>query len=192
MQTALKNNTTPTDPIELIIQGCRENKLQSQEQLYRHCYPLLIGICCRYAGDMDGAGIIFNNAMLRAFKYLHTYRHHDKWLAWLKTIVINCCLDFVKQRNRFREDEIRTAHEETISFSEDALEKISAREIQKLIQQMPKATAIVFNLFVYEGFTHKQIAESLGIAEGTSKWHVNEARKLLKSKLDTHFSYETK
>ena len=62
-------------------------------------------------------------------------------------------------------------------------EKISAKEIQLAIRELPKATATVFNLFVYEGFTHKQIGVALGISEGTSKWHVNEGRKMLKTKL---------
>ncbi|MEI9911929.1 MAG: sigma-70 family RNA polymerase sigma factor [Bacteroidota bacterium] len=54
-----------------------------------------------------------------------------------------------------------------------------------MIRELPKATATVFNLYIYEGFTHKQVGESLGISEGTSKWHINEGRKLLKTKLET-------
>ena len=65
-------------------------------------------------------------------------------------------------------------------------EKISAKEIQFVIKDLPKATATVFNLFVYDGYTHKQIAEALKISEGTSKWHINEGRRLLKTKLE-HF-----
>lgn len=168
----------------MILSGCREQDIQCQEQLYRLCYPEMIKICCRYAGDLDGAGTIFNNSMLRVFRHIGTYRHEYKLMAWVKTIVVNCCIDYVKQRNKFREEAIPTGIIEEAEISEDALSKVSVKEIQKLILQLPKATAAVFNLYIYEGFTHKQIAGSLGISEGTSKWHVNEGRRLLKSKLE--------
>jgi RNA polymerase sigma-70 factor (ECF subfamily) len=167
-----------------ILKGCREGNLQSQEQLYKYCYPDMIRVCYRYAGDMDGAGIIFNNAMLRVFRSLHQYKEEGKFLGWVKTIVTNCCLDFVKKQNKFR-DEVRGNIEELeVSLAADAFSFVSAKEIQQMIRELPPATAVVFNLFIYEGYTHKQIGVSLGISEGTSKWHVNEGRKILKVRLE--------
>ena len=173
-----------TDPLDTIVKGCRENDLQCQEQLYRHCYPELISICCRYGGDMDRAGIIFNNAMLRVFKSIHNYREEGKLMGWIKTIVVNCSLDFVKQQNKFKEIPVASFHENEINIPTEVFSRVSARDIQKMILDLPKATATVFNLYIYEGFTHKQIAQGLGISEGTSKWHINEGRKLLKTKLE--------
>src|ERR1044071_4785304 len=147
-----------TDPLEIMIKGCRENNLQSQEQLYRYCYPEMIKICCRYAGDLDGAGIIFNNAMLRVFKSIRNYHHEGKFMGWVKVIVVNCALDFVKKENRFKEVQLTAAQEEQTGISEEAFSKVSVKEILKIIQQLPRATATVFNLFIYEGFTHPQIA----------------------------------
>lgn len=162
-----------------------------QEQLYRHCYPEMIGLCCRYAGDLDRAGLVFNNAMLRVFKNIRNYQEEGKFMAWVKTIVIHCCLDHVKQQNKSKETAISQAEEE-ISIPDEILEKISAKDIQRMISQLPKMTAVVFNLYVYEGFTHKQIAQGLGMAEGTSKWHVNEARKTMKTKLEHLFTQQTR
>jgi RNA polymerase sigma-70 factor, ECF subfamily len=181
-----------TDPLEIMIKGCRENNLQSQEQLYRYCYPEMIKICCRYAGDLDKAGIIFNNAMLRVFKGIHNYRHEGKFMGWVKVIVVNCALDFIKKENRFKEVQLTSAQEEQVGISEEVFARVSVKEIQKIIQQLPKATATVFNLFIYEGFTHPQIAVQLGISQGTSKWHVNEGRRILKSKLESLFNPELK
>lgn len=169
---------------DTILQGCKQNNLQSQEQLYSHCYPEMIKVCYRYAGDMDGAGIIFNNAMLRVFKSINSYKEEGKLMGWIKTIVTNCCIDFVKKQNRFKEEAKGNIEEHEISIAADAFSFVSAKEIQQMIQQLPKATSTVFNLYIYEGFTHKQIAQSLGISEGTSKWHVNEGRRLLKTKLE--------
>ena len=74
----------------------------------------------------------------------------------------------------------------------EAFNRLSGKEIQELIAQLPAATATVFNLYVYEGYTHKQIAELLNISDGTSKWHVSEAKKLLKTKLVQTSQTETK
>jgi RNA polymerase sigma-70 factor (ECF subfamily) len=173
-----------TDPLEIIVKGCRENDLQSQELLYRHCYPEMIKTCCRYGSDMDSAGIIFNNAMLRVFKNIHQYKEEGKLMGWIKTIVINCSIDFIKKQNKFKEQPAGNIEEFEVDIPPEALSHVSTKEIQKMIRELPKATATVFNLYIYEGFTHKEVAESLGISEGTSKWHVNEGRRLLKTKLE--------
>ncbi len=178
-----------TDPTDIIIRGCRQNDLQCQEQLYRLCYPDMIKICCRYAGDMDGAGIIFNNAMLRVFKNIGAYHHQGKLTAWVKTIVINCCLDYIKQKSKFVDQPVTADHENEIAIAVEAFNHVSAKEIQKIINELPKATAAVFNLYIYENFTHKQIGKNLGISEGTSKWHVNDARKKLKTMLQEFLTH---
>jgi len=183
MSQVLPKQKPLTDPLDIIIEGCRNNNLQCQEQLYKEFYPEMIRVCQRYAGDLDGAGIIYNNAMFRVFRNIKNYQHHGKLEAWVRTIVINCCLDHVKAKGKIKEAPVTAATEE-ISIDDYVFEKISAKEIQLIIKKLPKATAIVFNLFVYEGCTHNQIADALGISEGTSKWHVNEGRRLLKTKLE--------
>lgn len=185
MTQVLHNTPLLTDQTTILIEGCLRQDSQSQEQLYRFCYPEMIKICCRYAGDMDGAGIIFNNAMLRVFRHLQLYTHEGKLMAWIKTIVVNCCIDYAKERSRFGNMPGLSAGEDEPSVPPEVLDRVSAREIQQLISQLPRATATVFNLYIYEGYTHRQISESLGIAEGTSKWHVNEGRRLLKETLRT-------
>lgn len=175
-----------TNPLNTILQGCREGGLQYQEQLYKHCYPVMIKTCYRYAGDLDGAGIIFNNAMLRVFKGISQYKEEGKLMGWIKTIVINCCIDFVKSKEKFKEEAGNIAEDDETSIPPDALDRVTAKEIQACIRNLPRATATVFNLFVYEGLTHKQIASALGISEGTSKWHINEGRRLLKQKLKNY------
>lgn len=191
MITARQTITPTTDSLEKLIDGCRQQQLKSQEQLYRYCYEQMIGTCYRYAGDMDGAGIIFNNAMLRVFRYIAKYKHENKWIAWIRTIVVHCCLDHIKQRHRFREEKLTSEHEDIVDIAEELWQKISTKEVHACIHELPKATAAVFNLFIYEGYTHREIAELLSISEGTSKWHVNEGRKQLKKKLETLYnSYE--
>jgi RNA polymerase sigma-70 factor (ECF subfamily) len=176
-----------SDDLETILEGCRKKDLHAQEKLYRQCYAGFIKMCYRYAGDMDGAGTIFNNAFLRVFKNIDKYHHENRLMGWIKTIVLNCCLDYVKQKHKIHFETLGPIHEEEIGIADEILDNVSVKEIQKIINELPKTTATVFNLFIYEGCTHKEIGELLKIAEGTSKWHVNEGRRILKIKLEKLF-----
>jgi RNA polymerase sigma-70 factor (ECF subfamily) len=143
----------------------------------------MIKVCFRYASDADGAGTIYNDAMLKVFKNIHKYNEEGKLLGWIKTIVINCSIDFCKKKNIFKESVPYVSQEEPV-LNAEAFDLLSGKEIQQLIAQLPPMTATVFNLFVYEGYTHKQIGEILSISDNTSKWHVSEAKKILKVKLE--------
>ncbi len=176
--------------LDILIKGCQQNDMQYQQQLYRLCYPEMIKVCYRYAPDADGAGTIFNDAMMKVFKHIGNYTEEGKLMGWIKTIVINCSIDFCKKRNVFKQSVPYFSEEETIR--PEVLDRVSGKEIQSLIRQLPAATATVFNLYVYEGFTHKQIGEILSISDGTSKWHVSEAKKQLKPLLENFFTTELK
>lgn len=168
---------------DILIKGCQQNDVQCQEQLYKLCYPDMIKICYRYAKDADGAGTIFNNAMLKVFKSIGNYKEEGKLMGWIKSIVVNCSIDFCKQQHHFSQlDNYQYAGD--ISIDPEVFNTVSGKEIQQLLKQLPGATATVFNLYLYEGFTHKQIAAQLAISDGTSKWHVSEAKKLLKQQLE--------
>ena len=151
----------------------------------------MIKICYRYAKDADGAGTVYNNAMLKVFKSIGNYKEEGKLMGWIKTIVVHCCIDFCKQQHSFKQLDTYQYAEE-VSINPEVFNTVSAKEIQLLIKQLPGATAMVFNMYVYEGFTHKQIGEQLGISDGTSKWHVSEAKKILKQKLEKFSETELK
>jgi RNA polymerase sigma-70 factor, ECF subfamily len=178
---------------DTLIKGCRQNDIHCQEQLYKLYYPDMIKVCYRYAKDTDGAGTIYNNAMLKVFKNISHYKEEGKLGGWIKTIVVNCCIDFCKQQSSsIQYPASGTQDAEEISINPEVFNTVSAKEIQQLLKQLPVSTAMVFNLFVYEGFTHKQIGELLGISDSTSKWHVSEAKKILKLKLEKFSETEFK
>jgi RNA polymerase sigma factor (sigma-70 family) len=169
---------------DILIKGCQQNELHSQEQLYKLFYPDMIKICFRYTNNAGDAGTIYNNAMMRVFKNIMQYNDEGKLVAWIKTIVVNCCIDFCKRKNIFQQSVPYVDQNEAV-IRPEAFDRLSGKEVQQLIAQLPPATATVFNLFVYEGMTHKQIGGQLDISDNTSKWHVAEAKKLLKQKLET-------
>lgn len=142
----------------------------------------MIKICYRYGKDSDEAGSIFNDAMLKIYKNLNNYKDQGTFFAWVKVIVINTCLDYCKKKTGFTSSS-NIYEDDIVTIEPEVFNTVSSKEIQKLIKKLPLATAIVFNLYVYEGYTHKQIGEILNISDGTSKWHFSEAKKSLKIKL---------
>lgn len=180
------NDHRPTDEeLDLLIEGCRKQDVKAQEQFYKSCYMRFMPVCLRYTDDMDGAAIVFNNALLRIFRNLDTYKNEGKLMAWVKAIVVNCCLDHIKQTQKLKFQPIPEMVENELTAATSFPTDITAKEIREWIQSLPKTTATVFNLFIYEGFSHKEIASILDIAEGTSKWHVNEGRRILQQKITT-------
>jgi RNA polymerase sigma-70 factor, ECF subfamily len=174
-----------------IIEACRQQDPKAQEQLYKYCYPGMMKVCLRYCnGQTDLAAAAYNQAMLKAFRQIDQYKNEGSPDAWLRRIVVNTCIDQYRGQVRFQLVEISTTNLEPVPVIPDVYNKISGHEIINLIYELPKNTALVFNLFVMEGYKHEEIGKLLGISTGTSKWHLNEARKLLKKKIETHFKKE--
>jgi RNA polymerase sigma factor (sigma-70 family) len=124
-----------------------------------------------------------SHAFVKIFKGIHTYDAAKGSLhAWIKRIVVNEGLDHIKSRERFSENvELETVAEPAINSS--VLEQMGADAIMQLVQKLPPATHAVFVLYAVEGYNHREIAEKLNISEGTSKWHLSEARKSLQQQL---------
>jgi RNA polymerase sigma factor (sigma-70 family) len=113
------------------------------------------------------------------FKNIQRYDSSQAGLyTWIRTIVINSCLDFIKQKQRLEKVNELSENVE-VHIAPEAIEKIKTTELLQLIRRLAPATGAVFNLYVIEGYNHKEIAQLLNISEGTSKWHLSDARKNL-------------
>lgn len=141
-----------------------------------------MAIAMRYAIDEHEAADIMSHAFVKMFRSISSFdATKGNFHGWLKRIVINESLDHIKQRSKFSHQEIETAEEPSITNA--VIEKTDAAAIMELIKQLPPATHAVFVLYAIDGFAHKEIAAQLNISEGTSKWHLSEARKILQQKL---------
>lgn len=169
--------------IELLLEGCLANNRKAQEGLYRQFYGFAMTIALRYSRDEHDAADIMSHAFVKIFKSIKTFDASKGSLhAWIKRIVVNEGLDHIKSRNRFSEHvELETVAEPEIN--NNALEQMGAEEIMDLIKKLPPATHAVFVLYAVEGYNHREIGERLNISEGTSKWHLSEARKTLQKQL---------
>ena len=169
--------------ISTLLEGCLHNDRKSQEMLYRQFYEFAMVVAMRYSRDTMDAADIMSHAFVKIFKSIRTYDPAKGSLhAWIKRIVVNEGLDHIKSRERFSKDvELETVSAPVIN--NHALEQMGAEEIMKLVQTLPPATHAVFVLYAVEGFNHREIGERLGISEGTSKWHLSEARKTLQTRI---------
>lgn len=171
------------EEVEHYIKGSLQNDPRSEEMLYRYCFTNLIKVCMRYHSNQDDATASFNKAMHKVFDKLKLYRNEGAFLGWVRTIIVNTCLNDLSRIIKYSDREISDADAAVQQTMPDVYSNISEKEILALVQQLPAAPRTVFNLYVMEGFTHDQISKELKIAAGTSKWQLNQARTLLKDKL---------
>ena len=168
-----------------LINGCISNDRKAQERLYKQFYGPMTSICLRYTRNQEDAIEVLHNGFLKVYKNMHTYDATKASLyTWIRTIIVNSAIDFIRQRGKFQNNiELERAEEPAIEA--DAVQRMSAQELLQLVQQLTPATQTVFNLYVVEGYNHREIANLVGISEGTSKWHLSEARKQLQKLLQT-------
>ena len=166
-----------------IIKGCRQNKRKAQEALYKAYYKAMVTICLRYTKNEDDAVEVLNNGFLKVFQNIQRYEPAQASLyTWIRTIVVNSCLDFIRKKNRTEQhQELNNATE--VHVPADVISRMKASELLGLVRSLPPSTAAVFNLYVIEGYNHREIGNLLNISEGTSKWHLSEARKQLQQKI---------
>jgi RNA polymerase sigma factor (sigma-70 family) len=165
--------------IDKIIDGCIQDDRKAQESLYRNFYRVMMNLCLRYTKNEVDAMEVLNSGFYKVYKNIRKYDKRKATLyTWIRTIIINTCLDFIRAKSgQATWKELDQAAQ--VDLPPDVFGKISAADILKLVRQLPPATQAVFNLYVMEGFNHRQIAELLGTSEGTSKWHLSEARRIL-------------
>jgi RNA polymerase sigma factor (sigma-70 family) len=169
--------------IESIISDCKKGDRRAQELFYKCYYNAMMKICLRYTKNDADAVEVINDGFFKIFRGITNYnKEFGSIYTWVRKIMINSCLDFLKAKHRIEsKKEAYVSAEENIE--PQVLEKFEAEALLEIIRQLPPATMVVFNLFVMEGFSHKEIAASLNISEGTSKWHLSEGRRLLQKSL---------
>lgn len=172
-----------TEEEKHLILGCKSNQRNAQAAFYRKYYGFAMSICLRYSHSRAEAEEMINDGFLKVFTNIEAYNPELEIKAWMNRIFVNTAIDhFRKNKKHYFQDDIDQAYDVS-SGSEDALEALSAEEIMVLIQNLPPSYKITFNLYVMEGFKHHEIADKLGISEGTSKSNLSIAREKLKRAL---------
>lgn len=140
-------------------------------------------LCLRYTRNEEDAKEILQDGFLKVFINIGRYDPEKSTLyTWMRTVMIHAAIDFIRRKEKFQPAlQLQSVQEPEIP--NEVIERMDAGELLGWIQCLPPATQVVFNLFVVDGYSHKEIAALLSVSEGTSKWHLSEARKRLKKNL---------
>jgi RNA polymerase sigma-70 factor (ECF subfamily) len=171
-----------------IIKGCLRNDRASQKTLYEHFYSKMLGVCLRYSKSSDEAKDVLHEGFLKVFDSLKNFKGNGSFEGWIRRIMVNTAIDHLrKNKQNYLIVSTVYANEKagsTEEVSDDELAMhIDKEEILKAVQELTPAYRTVFNLYVIEEYTHKEIAELLDISEGTSKSNLSKAKFNLRKNL---------
>ncbi len=165
-----------------LIQACIRKERKAQYELYKSTYGILMAICLRYERNKEDAEFLLNKAFLKILTNLESYSPKVPFEAWIRRITINTAIDEYRKAQRSKvdyvEEPMQLAALSEMDYNE-ADKRFDAEELIALVQKLPPVSQKVFNLYIIDGYNHKEIAEQLGMSEGTSKWHLSSARKKL-------------
>ena len=169
--------------LESIIQGCQNKDRKCQEALVRKYAPILINICKRYVYDADLAQDALQECFLNTFRYIDNFAGRGSFDGWIKRIAVNCALGVRKKmKGELYIHEMDQVLNVTTDIP-DAVSKLKEEEVLKIVDELPESCAVIFKLFVIEGYPHKDIAAALGIKESSSRSQLARAREKLIIKL---------
>lgn len=171
---------------EQLVDGCLAGDRNCQRMLYERYYGAMMGVCMRYTSDREEARDVLHEGFIKIFRNLAGFQRGTNLGGWIRRVIVNTAIDQYRRSARIPQSvDISTAIGE-FDHATDIVSDMSAQEILAIVQQLPPAYRTVFNLYVVEGYPHKDIGEMLGISEGTSKSNLAKARtKLQKMIIDS-------
>lgn len=161
-----------------LIKGCIEDDRRMQEELYRRFSPRMYAVCLRYAGNAEEAEDILQDGFIKIFNKLSSFRKEGSFEGWIRRVFVNTAIEHFRRKRYLQpvtEKEENTLEGNYLSV----LDNLAERDILALVQQLSPGYRTVFNMYVVEGYTHKEIGEMLGISEGTSKSQLSRAKVIL-------------
>lgn len=175
-----------------LISACIQRERWAQRALYEEQYPKMMGVCLRYAGNQDEALDILHEGFIKVYKNLHRYEPGTSLTSWIRRIMVNTAIDYYRKMVRRRTEDIDSAFDISASDA-DALSQITEKEILEAVQELSPAYRAVFNLYIIEGYSHKEIGDLLNITESTSRSNLVKARlKLQATLVARNATYEAK
>jgi len=160
---------------EDIVEGCLKGSRKYQKLLYEKYYGSMMAVCMRYTQDREEARDVLHEGFMKVYKNLSKYSKGTNLGAWIRRIMVNTAIDHYR-KNAKRPNLIEINHAVHEIDIQDVVSDMSADEILKMVQRLSPAYRTVFNLYVIEGYSHKEIGAMLGISEGTSKSNLAKAR----------------
>lgn len=190
--TSTKGTKRPMQVNPELLSAAATGDRKAQNLLHKQAYQLLMSVCSRYAADRDEAMSLLNQGFLKILMHAGKRKRNVPVEAWMRRVMINTIIDTYRLQKAYKDNTqlvdysdqaFMEVHETTVNS--DLAAFMHADELYHLLMRLPNMTGKVFNLFAIDGYSHREISEMLHISEGTSKWHVNNARILLKNMLES-------
>ena len=188
----IRKENNSNEQINQLIDGCIKGDRNSQQVLYKMFYGKMLGVCMRYVKDQDEAKDLLQEGFIKVFGHISDFEKSGTLEGWIRRIMVNTSIDFYRKnkKNILKVDsDYLETKVENIEDENDANEYngLQPKDIMDAVQKLTPVYRTIFNMYVVDGYTHKQIAEQLGINEGTSKSNYFKAkaniRKLLADKI---------
>lgn len=177
-----------------LIKQCVKRKPKGQRELYEKYRVKMHKVCLGYASDREMAKDMLQEGFIRVFSNINTYKNKGSFEGWMRRIFVNTCLNYIRNNRigSFMHVEFDSGMEEYLeSESNKALKHLDVHDFEVIVSKLPLGYKTVLNLYFVEGFTHEEIAKSLGISIGTSKSQLAKAKRSLRSNISEHFDQES-
>ena len=166
--------------IDQLIYDCKKNDIKAQEQLYRQFAPKLFTVCLKYSRSYAEAQDHLQDGFLLVFEKIHLFEFKGSFDGWIKRVIINHVLQQYRNKSFLSTIDEDIADEVEVEIDDG----VSMEYLLKIIQELPDRYRLVFNLNVFENYSHQEIAEALAISVGTSKSNLARAKMILKEKIE--------
>ncbi|MDM9629944.1 RNA polymerase sigma factor [Robiginitalea aurantiaca] len=164
-----------------LIKKCVKGNRAAQEALYQKHAPVLYGICLKYSRNRTEAEDNLHDSFMTIYEKIHQYKSKGSFEGWLKRITVNTVLQKYRKKEPLKLLSDVPDQSEELEGIEDS--DISLALLLKYIQELPQKYRLTFNMYVLDGYSHKEISEALGTSEGTSKSNLSRARMILQEKI---------
>lgn len=171
-----------------LIKACLRNEREAQRCLYEQYAGVMLGLCFRYTKSMPDAEDILQDGFIAVFRNLEQYRFDGELGAWIRRIMVNTALNFLKKNARYRAGMVFDKSDVHPVSDENPEIALDTKQLASLVQQLPTGYQTIFNLYAIEGFSHVEIGQMLGITDGTSRSQYARARSLMISWITKDYS----
>ncbi len=161
---------------ESLIKACAKGDELAQKRLFNQLSPQMYGVCLRYAIDEHQAMDMLQDGFVKVFQGLDKYGFSGSFEGWVRRIIVNTCLDTLRREKKYKNQQGIDDELLQQGADEEITTDINTAELLKLVQKLPEGYRMVFNMYVIEGYPHKEIADVLGITESTSKTQLRKAK----------------
>lgn len=167
-----------------LVKECVKGNAKAQHMLFEKFSRKMLGVCLRYSNNLEEAEDVLQEGFIKIFSKLKDFTHEGSLEGWIRRVMVNTALDSIRKNAKFMKDVSIDLVDYQMGDSDYTIEKMNAEDLLLLINSMPDGYKVVFNMFAIEGYSHNDIATTLGISESTSKSQYLRAKAFLRAKLE--------